>query len=272
MTTDNTPKPRKRNTRAEYQARKAKAEAAGSTYSEQRLMAKPTLSTATAFQRAFDHFNKALFGGTLPQCVVSLRTFGKARGYFAAHQFANLGEMTTVHEIALDPRQFVDRTEEQILSTLVHEMCHLWQHEHGKVGTDYWHNTEWGSKMKEVGLHPSATGEPGGKETGRRVTHYIVEGGPFQAEAAKLIASGRAQVAKLVDVEGFAMVPVSAPAPLVPVLAGSGSAKPVNPRAGKRVKYICPGCTNAAWGRPGLLLACAGSEDKGEHQPLTMLA
>ena len=43
--------------------------------------------------------------------------------------------------------------------------------------------------MKEVGLQPSTTGEPGGKEVGQSVTHYIVPGGPYAHAYAKLAAT-----------------------------------------------------------------------------------
>jgi hypothetical protein len=49
---------------------------------------------------------------------------------------------------------------------------------------------QWAAKMKEIGLHPSATGEPGGKETGQSVTHYIVPEGPYATAFAKLKADG----------------------------------------------------------------------------------
>jgi hypothetical protein len=33
--------------------------------------------------------------------------------------------------------------------------------------------------MERVGLMPSSTGEPGGKRTGQKVSHYILADGPF---------------------------------------------------------------------------------------------
>jgi hypothetical protein len=44
--------------------------------------------------------------------------------------------------------------------------------------------------VKEIGLQPSTTGEPGGKETGQSVTHYILPGGPYAKAYAKLKAKG----------------------------------------------------------------------------------
>jgi DNA gyrase inhibitor GyrI len=44
--------------------------------------------------------------------------------------------------------------------------------------------------MKEIGLQPTTTGEPGGKETGQSVTHYILPGGRYAKAYAKLKATG----------------------------------------------------------------------------------
>lgn len=44
--------------------------------------------------------------------------------------------------------------------------------------------------MKQIGLHPSTTGEPGGKEAGQSVTHCIIPGGPYAKAYAKLKANG----------------------------------------------------------------------------------
>jgi predicted SprT family Zn-dependent metalloprotease len=71
-----------------------------------------------------------------------------------------------VDELALNPDNFEDRTDEQIMSTLLHEMCHCWQYYFGEPSRGGYHNREWASKMKEVGLHPSDNEKPGGKETG----------------------------------------------------------------------------------------------------------
>jgi len=57
-------------------------------------------------------------------------------------------------------------------------MCHLEQHHFGKPSGAY-HNKEWAKMMHAVGLMPSNTGKPGGKQTGQTVSHYIVTGGPF---------------------------------------------------------------------------------------------
>src|SRR5690606_37233909 len=50
-----------------------------------------------------------------------------------------------------------------------------------------YHNKEWADKMEQVGLMPSNTGEPGGKRTGDRMTHYILQGGAFERRCDQLL-------------------------------------------------------------------------------------
>ena len=77
-----------------------------------------------------------------------------------------------------------------ILSTLVHEMAHVWQQTYGKPPRKGYHDRQWAAKMLEVGLQPSTTGEPGGKETGQSMSHYILPGGRYAEAFAKLAARG----------------------------------------------------------------------------------
>jgi hypothetical protein len=44
--------------------------------------------------------------------------------------------------------------------------------------------------LHKFGLQPSSTREPGGKETGEKVSHYIIEGGPFAQAFARLEVTG----------------------------------------------------------------------------------
>src|SRR5580704_11814048 len=102
-----------------------------------------TTQTAGDFQTAFDFFNRKLFGNSLPQVMVTLQRHAKARGYFAPERFHARGNKTTVHEIAMNPDCFCDESDERILSTLVHEMAHLWQQVHGRAPRRCYHDKQW---------------------------------------------------------------------------------------------------------------------------------
>jgi hypothetical protein len=89
-----------------------------------------------------------------------------------------------------NPTHFETRGFAYVLSTLAHEMVHLWQYRFGKPGSRGYHNKQWAGKMHAIGLHPSSTGDVGGRETGQSMTHYIEPHGPFEAFAAELEAEG----------------------------------------------------------------------------------
>ena len=112
-----------------------------------------------------------------------------AYGYFSGERFASLADPQEVtDEIALNPAPSPPARRREMLSTLVHEMVHLWQHHDGKPSRNGYHNSQWAAKMREVGLIPTDTGEPGGKETGQKVTHMIEEGGRFDKACTAFLA------------------------------------------------------------------------------------
>src|SRR5437764_3971921 len=142
------------------------------------------------FQNAYDFFNRELFGGSLPQVLVTLQRHAKTKGYFSPERFTGRIDNAAVHELALNPDGFAGRTDALILSTLVHEMAHVWQQTYGKPPRRGYHDRQWAGKMREIGLQPTTTGEPGGKETGQSVTHYIIPEGRYAKAYARLAATG----------------------------------------------------------------------------------
>ena len=152
---------------------------------EERGNATPTLITYAEWQAAYDFFNKELFGGQLPECVIILDRRKRALGYFSPNRYVNdNGEVKD--GLAMNPLYFRNSLIDT-LSTLVHEMCHVWEHHFGTLKSrSTYHNKEWGMQMEKAGLMPSVSGKPGGAKTGQRMSHYIIEG-PFEAACKRLI-------------------------------------------------------------------------------------
>ena len=93
----------------------------------------PTAQNYTELQRAYDHFNQALFESALPACLITLQREKRTCGYFSHQRFADLDGRTT-DEIALNPAYFAVVPLVETMQTLVHEMVHLWQAHFGKPG------------------------------------------------------------------------------------------------------------------------------------------
>lgn len=210
---------------------------------------KITTAEYNGFQTAFDFFNQKLFGNTLPQVMVTLQRHAKARGYFAPERFHERAGKVRVHEIAMNPDTFCDETDERILSILAHEMVHLWQQAFGQAPRRCYHDKQWAAKMKEVGLQPTTTGAPGGKEVGQSVTHFVIAGGPYARAYKELAAKGL-------------KLRWESPA---------GLAAETKAKSESKTKFTCPECELNAWAKPDALLICGYCYEENPKEPHIML-
>ncbi len=199
----------------------------------------PTKTQYAELDLAYGWFNEALFGGELPYCLLTMNRKAKAHGYFCGDRFQTRDGAIVTDEIALNPDSMRDRDDRASLATLVHEMVHLWQHRFGEPPRKSYHDRQWALKMREVGLIPSSTGEPGGKETGSRVTHYIEEGGRFAVSYERLVASGWT----------------------MPFIQTPGDVARAKKQKASKTKFCCPSCEQAAWGKPTLKIICSECDE-----------
>lgn len=211
-------------------------------------------------EQAFRFFNEKLFDGKLPGVFFTMPRHRGAYGYFRPYGFCERTYTETgdrmppgfkVHEIAIMPDAMHDRPDREILSTLVHEMCHLRQQEHGTPSRGGYHNREFARMMQFAGLQTSSLGaedkrnpyrrkKPGpldqeGADTGQKMSHYIIKDGPFDRVCRELIA------------DGFSFALDAEPA--------------LRLKAPKsKFKFTCPGCKANAWAKAGTPLICGKCE------------
>jgi hypothetical protein len=199
----------------------------------------------SGLQEAYTHFNNQLWGGALPDVFITYQRHAHSRGYFANDRFSGRLDKSAAHELALNPDGFVGETDKKICSTLVHEQAHVWQHVHGKPSARGYHNKQWAAKMRSIGLQPSSTGMPGGRETGQRMSHYILDDGAFSLSYDELAATGWK-------------------------LNLQSAHRPPSRGGGKnKTKFICPDCGQNAWGKADLRITCTscGLEMPADQPP-----
>lgn len=208
----------------------------------------PTLENAAYWQFLTKVINERFFGGELPETMVTFTHRRRALGYFCSCAFED-GAGRIAHEIAMNPDWFETVGFAQTLSTLGHELTHLWRHVHGgknrKGGVDApgYHSAVWANKMESIGLMPSDTGKPGGKRTGYRVSDYIIEGGRFDLFCRELQISGVDLLWRTAKPRAHAADPE-----VISVTAAPG----------KKAKtgFICRGCGERAWARKSAQFDC----------------
>lgn len=145
--------------------------------------------TYRLFEEAYDHFNRSLFAGELPVCLITFQRQTRLMGYASFRRWVN-DEEEFVDELAINPEYFANFPLTEIFQTLCHEMVHIWQHHFGSPSRRGYHNAEWAQKMKSIGLIPSSTGKPGGNIVGEHMLDYVHEGGDFATACQALIDSG----------------------------------------------------------------------------------
>lgn len=200
------------------------------------MKSSPTQETYRQLQIAYEYFNQELFDNRLPECLITYQRKPKMKGYFADGRFEHVENGTVIDEIAINPDYFRGDSisPKTVLSTLVHEMCHLWQKYFGKPGRNRYHNQEWADMMVKVGLRPTDNGTLSGKMTGDSMSHLIIEDGPFERVSERLL-----QRIKITWVDRW---------------SGQVTQKSSSPK--NKIKYVCPHCHVNVWGKPDIHIIC----------------
>lgn len=225
-------------------------------------------------QRATVHFNQALFDGILPDVLLTLQRGAGIAGYFSPKRWIHVSGKTA-SEIAMNPNFFGNNCLLTLFQTIVHEQCHLWQHEFGSPSRLGYHNAEWASKMVSVGLIPSSTGAPGGKQTGQKMSDYPTIDGPFIASCIDLLNDKF--TIPWID-QGFdaktTMRSLATPDLSLPPDVQKRLYAPIGDSIGlgypkvdlqsaakkRKLKYSCQRCHSNVWGKPGMRLRCVACD------------
>ncbi len=253
-------------------------------------MKRPTETAYAELQLAYDHYNDYLFDGRLPPCLITLQREKRTMGYFSSKRFVHADRQVT-DEIAMNPEYFAVVPLIEVMQTLCHEACHLFQAHFGKPSRSGYHNAEWAKKMIEIGLIPSDTGAPGGKQTGQKMGDYVQPGGRFELATQALFDTG-------FMISWFDRFPAHIPHPTWSMLQAAnvvantpatgshplplqelGTQRPASeslvftspaleklgeilePREAMqnrshRNKYSCSSCGLSVWGKPGIRVKC----------------
>jgi SprT-like family len=194
---------------------------------------KPTPVEYGGLQQAYDYLNTKLFDGQLPEVFLTYQRKARSGGHFSPDRFSTRADDDErLCEIALNPDGFLNKTDEFIVSILLHEMVHLWQFTLGRHPARGYHDKQWAAKMQDLGLMPSSIGMVGGKMTGTRMSHYILLGGLFARTFAVLAAAGWKLNLQSAPIAGATKAPSS------------------------KIKFSCPECEQNAWGKESLAIDC----------------
>lgn len=204
----------------------------------------PTIRLFTALQNAYNYFLSVLFTKPLPPIILVLNRRTKSMGYFLSNAWKGSGKEsnTILPELNINPKILLLPPIE-VFQTLVHEMCHHFQHTYKNPGKRGYHNLEFSRIMFGVGLMCSNTGAPGGKITGRHMADYVIPGGKFDQAFDQI---PKECLLQFTATEAF---DIKAPIEQLP-MNNSDAEKKI------KIKYSCSIHNVNVWGKPGLYILC----------------
>lgn len=202
----------------------------------------PTKRAYDHLVEAYTHFNRELFDGSLPPCLITFQRHKGSLGYFAQKRFIEIGNAEVTDEIALNPVHFMDRPLPDVFSTLVHEMVHLWQHHFGDPPQTGYHDKEWAYKMVEIGLIPSHTGKPGGRMVGQNMSDYINPEGKFLPVCEAFLDKNSVTLFQ----DRWSLAEEEAR----------------EKKNASKTKYTCPSCSLNAWAKPAVSIICGTCQEE----------
>lgn len=229
------------------------------------MKAKLSTQEYAIYETAYDLFNKMLFENTLGDVLITLQRKPNTFGYYCKGAFNDLssGGERAIDEIAVNPDIHALLPPIEVWQTLVHEMCHKWQEDHGTPSRRTYHNQEWSRKMESIGLIPSDTGEPGGRKVGQKMADYPAEKGLFIDAVKVLEEKGvalrtQSYVPKLIETLTTPAMSDEAIQEHVDEGYSEADAVRIATAINKRskLKYKCPSCDVSAWGKPKIHLVC----------------
>jgi hypothetical protein len=207
------------------------------------MILNPTSATYDSLLLAYKFMNEHLFANALPACLITLQRETHTFGYFCHKRFTydkNVKQSTD--EIALNPQYFraSGRDDRMVVSTLVHEMCHLWQHHFGKPGRARYHNKEWANKMRSPGRFAKIFDKL--KKKG-----FALEWIEYPPSIQQALATGKLDLSEVTAA----------------LTASTKSGGPSMPRKvdKSKLKYTCPKCGLNAWAKTGANLMCGDCDE-----------
>ena len=228
-------------------------------------MAKKELKTSqelyTKIQTVIDLVDKSFFSGKkkekIPQIVFAINNKCKSCvvAYVQADALYDKKTDTKLQYMGINP-DYLDRNIGEILSTICHELCHVYEHAYIHIPRGGYHDKQWANLMEECGLEPIYN-----NSSKTSVTHKIVPGGVFEKFVTDFtekygadyfnIVSYSIEVAKRTRKELGIEEPEDDDSP-----KPDNADKPIKKYNRNKIKYVCHGCGLKVWGKSGLDISC----------------
>lgn len=216
------------------------------------------------YQYIIDRMNKAFFDGfnqreKLPSICLSINNKCNTCcvAYVSPDGLYDTKLKRKIHYLAINPK-YLDRTPAEILSTIYHELCHVYEVEYIHIPRGGYHTKDWASLMLECGLNPVYF-----NKSRTAVSHEIIEGGLFDLFCQQFTTEHNKDFFTLVENNNYIRLKIEGgdndsgdndSGDNTP--KADNADKPIKKYNRNKIKYTCTGCNSKLWAKSGLKIKC----------------
>lgn len=213
-------------------------------------------------QYVIDLLDAEFFSGkgkqSIPELVFAVNNQCKScvTAFVQADALYNKSSNKKLQYLALNPKYF-DRSNSEILATICHELCHVYENQYVHIARNGYHDRIWADLMQDCGLEPVYL-----NKSKTAVSTKITEGGVFEQLVEKFTDENGENFFDIVEysqeVERKTLIALGlADSDLEDDLPKADNAgKTIKKYNRNKVKYTCHSCGIKVWGKSGLNIQC----------------
>ena len=176
--------------------------------------------------------------------------------YVRPNSLYDTDKKEVVQYLCINP-SFLNRGLTELLSTLCHELCHVYECAYIHIPRGGYHTKDWADLMHGCGLEPVYL-----NPSRTAVNETIIKGGIFEKFCEYFIKKYGEGFSNLTTHDCITTDDGNG-APVVNPPADNGrpradnADKPIKVYNRNKIKYTCTGCSSKVWGKPNLHIVCA---------------
>ena len=234
---------------------------------------KTSIELYSKIQMVIDEIDSYFFSGKgkqkLPEVVFAINERCKTcvLAYVNPEALYDKARAKKLQYLAINPA-YLNRDSQEILATICHELCHVYEHAYIHIPRGGYHDKQWAELMKECGLEPVYN-----NKSKTSVHHKIIEGGIFEDFVKQFKEEHGEDFFNIVsyssEVERQARKALGleeGEGEDEGELGPDNADKPVKKYNRNKIKYACPECKAKVWGKAGLNIYCLYCECSFEEE------
>lgn len=218
-------------------------------------------------QTAIDEIEKEFFTSKgkneIPNVIMAIDNHCRdcVLAYIQTNTLYDRSDKQKLQYFGINPKHF-DRPLEEVLATIAHEICHVYEHAYIHIPRHGYHDKQWEALLNDCGLKAVYL-----NKSKTSVGTEIPENSPFRS----FVESFKEKY----DKDGMYFNVVSYSSKYDNDRENDGddtkadnADKPVKQYNRNKIKYVCPSCSCKVWGKPNLNILCLDCNETLEAEDI----